>query len=47
MEAVELTAQKTSQEAQQVSGSLQDLAGVAQDLQAPVERFKIKKLGKF
>jgi len=42
MQAVELTAQETSQEAQRVSGSLQRLVEVAQELQASVERFKLE-----
>ncbi|HEY9845890.1 MAG TPA: methyl-accepting chemotaxis protein, partial [Candidatus Caenarcaniphilales bacterium] len=42
MQSVELTAQETSQEAQQVSGSLQNLVGVAQELQTSVERFKVE-----
>jgi len=42
VQAVELTAQETSQEAQRVSGSLQRLVEVAQNLQASVERFKLE-----
>jgi twitching motility protein PilJ len=42
MQSVELTAQETSQEAQQVSDSLRNLVGVARDLQSSVERFKVE-----
>lgn len=42
MEAVELTAQETSQEAQRVSGALQNLVGVARDLLTSVERFRVE-----
>lgn len=42
MQAVELTAQETSQEAQRVSGSLQKLVGVARDLLTSVERFRVE-----
>ncbi|MCT7964929.1 methyl-accepting chemotaxis protein [Laspinema sp. D1] len=42
MQAVELTAQETSQEAQRVSGSLQNLVGVARDLLTSVERFRVE-----
>lgn len=41
MQAVELTAQATSQESQRVAGSLQNLVGIARDLIASVERFKV------
>lgn len=41
MQAVELTAQATSQESQRVAGSLQNLVGIAKDLIASVERFKV------
>ncbi|NET32437.1 MAG: HAMP domain-containing protein [Cyanothece sp. SIO1E1] len=41
MQAVELTAQETSQESQRVSGSLQNLVGVARDLLTSVERFRV------
>ncbi|MBD1937484.1 HAMP domain-containing methyl-accepting chemotaxis protein [Microcoleus sp. FACHB-68] len=41
MQAVELTAQETSQEAQRVSGALQNLVGVARDLLTSVERFRV------
>jgi twitching motility protein PilJ len=42
MQAVELTAQETSQEAQRVSVSLQNLVGVARDLLTSVERFRVE-----
>lgn len=42
MQAVELTAQATSQESQRVAGSLQNLVGIARDLIASVERFKVE-----
>lgn len=42
MQAVELTAQATSQESQRVAGSLQNLVGIAKDLIASVERFKVE-----
>ncbi|MCC3466819.1 MAG: HAMP domain-containing protein [Microcoleus sp. PH2017_06_SFM_O_A] len=42
MQAVELTAQETSQEAQRVSGALQNLVGVARDLLTSVERFRVE-----
>lgn len=42
MQAVELTAQETSQEASRVSGSLQNLVGVSRDLLASVERFRVE-----
>lgn len=42
MQAVELTAQETSQESQRVSNSLQNLVGVARDLLTSVERFKVE-----
>ncbi|MBF2058245.1 MAG: HAMP domain-containing protein [Cyanobacterium sp. T60_A2020_053] len=41
MQAVELTAQATSQESQRVAGSLQNLVGIARDLISSVERFKV------
>ncbi|MCX8077626.1 MAG: methyl-accepting chemotaxis protein [Geminocystis sp.] len=41
MQAVELTAQATSQESQRVAVSLQNLVGIARDLIASVERFKV------
>jgi len=41
MQAVELTAQATSQESQRVAGSLQNLVGIAKDLISSVERFKV------
>jgi twitching motility protein PilJ len=41
MQAVELTAQETSQEAHRVSGALQNLVGVARDLLTSVERFRV------
>ncbi|WP_233258391.1 methyl-accepting chemotaxis protein [[Phormidium] sp. ETS-05] len=41
MQAVELTAQETSQESQKVSISLQNLVGVARDLLTSVERFRV------
>jgi twitching motility protein PilJ len=41
MQAVELTAQATSQESQRVASSLQNLVGIAKDLLSSVERFKI------
>ncbi len=43
VQAAELTAQRTSQEAHRVSGSLLRLVQVAQDLQASVERFKLER----
>lgn len=43
MQAVELTAQATSQESQRVAGSLQNLVGIARDLLSSVERFKVGK----
>lgn len=42
MQAVELTAQETSHEAQRVSGALQNLVGVARDLLTSVERFRVE-----
>jgi twitching motility protein PilJ len=42
MQAVELTAQETSQESQRVSGALQNLVGVARDLLTSVERFRVE-----
>ncbi|OCR01529.1 chemotaxis protein [Oscillatoriales cyanobacterium USR001] len=42
MQAVELTAQETSQESQRVYGSLQNLVGVARDLLTSVERFRVE-----
>lgn len=42
MQAVELTAQETSQESHRVSGSLQNLVGVARDLLTSVERFRVE-----
>ncbi len=42
MQAVELTAQETSQESQRVSDSLHHLVGVARDLQSSVERFRVE-----
>lgn len=42
MQAVELTAQETSQESQRVSGALQGLVGVARDLLTSVERFRVE-----
>ncbi len=41
MQAVELTAQATSQESQRVAGSLQNLVGIGKDLISSVERFKV------
>jgi twitching motility protein PilJ len=41
MQAVELTAQETSQESQRVYNSLQNLVGVARDLLTSVERFRV------
>ncbi|MDJ0555805.1 MAG: methyl-accepting chemotaxis protein [Microcoleaceae cyanobacterium MO_207.B10] len=41
MQAVELTAQETSQESQRVFSSLQNLVGVARDLLTSVERFRV------
>ncbi|NER01747.1 MAG: HAMP domain-containing protein [Okeania sp. SIO3C4] len=41
MQAVELTAQETSQESQRVYSSLQNLVGVARDLLTSVERFRV------
>ncbi len=41
MQAVEHTAQETSQESQKVSISLQNLVGVARDLLTSVERFRV------
>ena len=41
MQAVELTAQATSQESQRVAGSLQNLVGIGKDLIASVERFNV------
>ncbi len=41
MQAVELTAQATSQESQRVAGSLQNLVVIAKDLLSSVERFKV------
>lgn len=43
MQAVELTAQATSQESQRVAGSLQNLVGIAKDLISSVERFKVEE----
>jgi len=43
MQSVELTAQGTSQESQQVAGSLQSLVSIARDLQSSVERFRIDR----
>lgn len=42
MQAVELTAQATSQESQRVAGSLQNLVGIGKDLISSVERFKVE-----
>lgn len=42
MQAVELTAQATSQESQRVAGSLQNLVNIAKDLIGSVERFKVE-----
>lgn len=42
MEAVESTAQETSQESQRVYDSLQNLVGVARDLLTSVERFRVE-----
>lgn len=42
MQAVELTAQETSQESQRVSDSLRYLVSVARDLQNSVEQFKVE-----
>ena len=42
MQAVELTAQETSQESQRVYNSLQNLVGVARDLLTSVERFRVE-----
>jgi twitching motility protein PilJ len=42
MQAVELTAQETSQESQRVSASLRTLVRVARDLQESVEQFKVE-----
>ena len=42
MQAVEHTAQETSQESQKVSISLQNLVGVARDLLTSVERFRVE-----
>lgn len=41
MQAVELTAQATSQESQRVAGSLQNLVSIGRDLLSSVERFKV------
>jgi twitching motility protein PilJ len=41
MQSVELTAQETSQESQQVAGSLQKLVSISRELLSSVERFKI------
>lgn len=41
MQAVELTAQATSQESQRVAGALQNLVSIAQGLLSSVERFKV------
>ncbi|RQH24086.1 methyl-accepting chemotaxis protein [Okeania hirsuta] len=41
MQAVELTAQETSQESQRVYSSLQNLVGIARDLLTSVERFRV------
>ncbi|ERN40960.1 methyl-accepting chemotaxis protein [Rubidibacter lacunae KORDI 51-2] len=41
MQSVEMTAQGTSQESQQVSGALQNLVSLAGDLLASVERFRV------
>ena len=41
MQSVELTAQETSQESQQVAGSLQKLVRISRELLSSVERFKI------
>lgn len=41
MQAVEMTAQETSQESQRVYSSLQNLVGVARDLLTSVERFRV------
>ncbi len=46
MQAVELTAQETSQESQRVSGALQNLVGVARDLLTSVERFRVETAGR-
>lgn len=42
MQAVELTAQETSQESQRVAGSLQNLVAISRDLLTSVERFRIE-----
>ncbi len=42
MQSVEMTAQGTSQESQQVSGALQHLTSLAGDLLASVERFRVE-----
>ncbi|MDB9423344.1 methyl-accepting chemotaxis protein [Microcystis aeruginosa CS-564/01] len=41
MQSVELTAQETSQESQEVAGSLQKLVSISRELLSSVERFKI------
>jgi twitching motility protein PilJ len=43
MQAVELTAQETSQESQRVAGSLQNLVGISRSLLSSVERFRIDR----
>ena len=46
MQAVEMTAQETSQESQRVYSSLQNLVGVARDLLNSVERFRVDTTAK-
>ncbi len=41
MQAVEHSAQETSQEAHRVSNALSNLVGVARDLLTSVERFRV------
>jgi twitching motility protein PilJ len=41
MQAVELTAQATSQESQRVAGALQHLVSIGRDLMSSVEKFKV------
>jgi twitching motility protein PilJ len=43
MQAVELTAQETSQESQRVAGSLQNLVSISRELLTSVERFRVEK----
>jgi twitching motility protein PilJ len=43
MQAVELTAQETSQESQRVAGSLQTLVSISRELLTSVERFRVEK----